>query len=452
MKLGILVAIMLLILPIAYADISIKKLQSSYNLGEEISLEVKVSILNLTSDFQGFLKADINCTSYNTNCYKAPFRIAKGDKIAISRLPGLRLFSNMKGKCSVIAILENFEGSFSEAEYSDDFEVTDELHIAIRESNLTVNPGEELVLKASVYNARNDLVGGIINASVSGKEIASSNVPASNFVFKVPIPKDIKSGENDILVSFMDEDKNFAEEIITVEVIPKPSYISIEIDSERYLPGDNVRAEINLRDQANDNMGKEVFVKIMKDKNELFSDIMHGSLTYNINNSLEPGKYKIYASYEKITKEGYFEVGSMLKIVSKLDGQSIIVTNVGNVDYNEETPVTLSSGNENVTISRKIFLKPGALYEIDLSKEVKEGNYLVTLPTGEVIEEVHIDDNRNILKKASDGVVSITGQVIGAGQAAKLSSLLIALLLLGGIIFGIYYMGKQRKPKQEKNI
>jgi len=120
----------------------------------------------------------------------------------------------------------------------------------------------------------------------------------------------------------------------------------------------------------------------------------------------------------------------------------------------------MESDDKTYLINKKINLEPEQVITIDLSKEVPQGTYDILLPkeivekTSEVesednesvqevveqtnlIENVQIDDNRNLLKKTTAGVSGITGAVVGAAGYVSsrpvLAAAILALIILATV-------------------
>ena len=157
----------------------------------------------------------------------------------------------------------------------------------------------------------------------------------------------------------------------------------------------------------------------------------------------------------------------------KQEAGIVYIKNIGNVDYDEEVTIILENDGKKYAINKKISLKPKEQIVIDLSKEVPEGNYEITLPAldgsdinGNAIEEslntsqnvfsdVPIEDNRNALKKTADGVSAITGAVVGAaGYIASrpaLATTILVLIIIGVVLHYSWGFLKDRVSGRKKD-
>ena len=98
-------------------------------------------------------------------------------------------------------------------------------------------------------------------------------------------------------------------------------------------------------------------------------------------------------------------------------------------------------------MNKKLNLKPGEILEIDLSKEVKEDVYDITIPTSKdgskVIEDTKISDNRGVIKKVGQGIGGITGFSTAAKTKGSGKGYLafIAIIIIVVVIVGYFWKG-----------
>jgi hypothetical protein len=124
-----------------------------------------------------------------------------------------------------------------------------------------------------------------------------------------------------------------------------------------------------------------------------------------------------------------------------LDGETVVLENIGNVNYDDYVTVGMNSAQQNITLKKKVFLKPQTMFSFDLSKEVTDGDYTVTLPSGEIIGNVHLTDSRNFLKRTFDGIRGISGNavtIVDSGSGA-FWGFLVAIAVIGLLVGGAYY-------------
>jgi hypothetical protein len=407
-------------------------IKDKYNLGEELRPEIKIS----GSGFSGFLMGDILCNTYTNNIYKSYMTLDKESNMTLENFP---VFGQMEGECVLKILLENLDKSVYEEKRSDKFEVSSELIAEIDNFDLDVMPSGQLVMTGFLYNIRKEEIPGMVKVSLDNT-FHNFVIQDSSFYVSIPIPADISSGKNNLVLTFEDNKGNSIDELFKLNVIPNPTSISIKINDDIYLPYEKMIADITVIDQAGMAINKQVLVKLMEDKKVIYSKEQEsGIFTYMFDNTFEPGTYKLSASIGDIRKDLLFDIGALEKIESELVNQTVFITNVGNVRYSNITSIYLSNGEE---IVRKISIGPGEKESIDLSKELPEGKYSIVLPTGESIEEVHVDDNRGFFKRFGAGFTSITGNAIRTvtENNVTLGIVVLFLVILVGIAI-LQYVG-----------
>ena len=127
----------------------------------------------------------------------------------------------------------------------------------------------------------------------------------------------------------------------------------------------------------------------------------------------------------------YFSVETVEKLGLVLDGQKLIMTNIGNVAYSDSLKLQDENGN---IIDKRTGLEPGENMSIILYTVFDEGQQTFqVLNTGENFT-VEITDNRNIGNKLGDFFSGITGQAIRSSGSGTSNA---PFLLLIGLIFGM---------------
>ena len=102
MKKGVLFFLMLLlIIPIAFADITIKTDQNIYNIGNKI--KASASVLQ-SNNFEGLFKLTISCENYKLQYFLTPISLEANFRTAVG-VPELVATSSMLGSCNIIGDL-----------------------------------------------------------------------------------------------------------------------------------------------------------------------------------------------------------------------------------------------------------------------------------------------------------------------------------------------------------
>jgi len=165
-----------------------------------------------------------------------------------------------------------------------------------------------------------------------------------------------------------------------------------------------------------------------------------------------PGVYILAARYERISTRKTTRVTIVKDIAMTHQGESVLIENTGNVDFNDDTTIILK-GDSTYLVNKKINLNPGETIEVDLSEEVPLGNYDILLETEENVSigltsesllagNVLIHDNRPLLKKVSSQLGQVTGFIIGSDGIVSRSSWYGPLLLGAILITIVFYYGR----------
>ena len=191
MKKGVLLfLIFLLIMPIAFADITIKTDQNIYNLRNDI--KASVSVLQ-SNNFEGLFKLTLSCENYKLQYfYSTPISLEANFRTAIDMKDPLKTTSSMLGNCTIIGNLVTNENLIIEEEQSNSFSITDQLTVLPVKSKIASLPAEAIQVTGIINEAFGN---NVITATTSIKlDNLSSTVDAADGKFNATInlPKNIK--------------------------------------------------------------------------------------------------------------------------------------------------------------------------------------------------------------------------------------------------------------------
>src|SRR3989344_4731056 len=136
MRFWVLVLILLMVLPIMLASVEVtSKLNSEYNLGEDISLSIKI-VPDQSANV--LVKSTLRCEK-DKLYYVSPIDVEKDNEIVLD-IPPIKAFS--EGSCKIMAEAETLEGESLGRVYSDEFFVSSDLEVVITLDKTEVMPGE----------------------------------------------------------------------------------------------------------------------------------------------------------------------------------------------------------------------------------------------------------------------------------------------------------------------
>jgi len=211
--------------------------------------------------------------------------------------------------------------------------------------------------------------------------------------------------------------------------------IGIEIGNS-YSPGDNINFKIVLYDGDNNPLAGEVNFEIQNFYAEVIEQgvVKSGEIVnFKLPENAWRGHWGVVARYKGLESRELFNVMELEKVDIKLEGDKLVVTNVGNVPYRKSIQISIG-GNEETA------LVPLGIGE---TKEIK-----LTAPSGEY--DVRVSDGTEENTKTFSGV-SLTGNVVGLqslkekgffGKYPMISLFFVVVVIAVVVIFGLRMMKK----------
>ena len=448
MKQALVVTLIILIsASFAAAELEFQGVKSVYNLGDRLKASIK---LTAEEDVDGLISANLECEGYKLEYFRAPLQVSSGEEQTIE-LTGIKIIEDMIGNCHLFSEIKQIEGDFIENDESAEFSISNELELSIEADNTEIIPGQAFLLSGSISPSYETFAGASLRISLMDE----IKLTQRNFSVPITVPENMSAGKTNINVDIEDYHKNSARGTITIDVKQVPTFLEVSTDREAIKPGEPIRYDINLYDQAGDSIKETAEVeitdaggkKIFEDKIETIQANRIELARYAM-----PGNYIIKAKIGLLEGSASFEVEKVNEIEMNLEGQSVLVTNVGNTDYDKTIEVQLNKEDKNYVVLKKVNLKPGETQIIELSKEVPEGAYDVVLPikdggneglAAETAEEdtalisgVEIDDERSTLTKAAQGLSGITGaaSINTSATGSKILLILPVIAIIGALI------------------
>jgi hypothetical protein len=217
--------------------------------------------------------------------------------------------------------------------------------------------------------------------------------------------------------------------------------IDIQVGNN-YYPGDNVKFVINLYDNDNNQIDGKINFTIQNYYTDIIQEGLVNSgeeVIFALPENAIKGYWKITGEYKTTKADMLFTVGELGKASIKLEGDTIIVTNNGNIPYSKQISIAIGDNHETALVS----LDVGQVKKIRL-----------TAPTGKY--KVRVSDGTEENTFEFDGV-SLTGNVVGLekvmdGSFIKeyplVSLFLISILLVTLVVLVLRFV-KSRESKKE---
>lgn len=474
MKKILLFFILLLSIPVAFADITIQTDQNIYNLGNKIKASASVIQPN---NFDGLFKLAISCGNYKLPYFLTPISLEANFRTAVN-VPDLSATDSMLGNCSITGDLVTNDNLAVEEENSNNFGITNQLTLLLVKTRIVAFPGDTILISGIVNEAYGN------NVLKAAAKIALDNNSYSpeaidgKFNLTIELAKNIKSGKHTIEISAADSKNNAGNYPIGIEITAIPTYIKNELSADRLLPGSKIEILSSIYDQADDLINDSLNLDLYSPKNDnVFKKVVqsHDKLEYEFSQYAEPGIYELSSAYKSLLTKSYVNITTVRTVSIKYGNETVIVENTGNVPFEDEITFFLESASNKYPILKKVSIDPGKIIDIDLSKEVPLGIYNITLPfkngIGSVKEslnetiqsligssglsnelqkenilaaDVMIHDNRPIYKKIASGIGSITGGLVGSDGLLSKNPLLAPMIVVGLVVLLVVRYG--RKP------
>jgi len=176
--------------------------------------------------------------------------------------------------------------------------------------------------------------------------------------------------------------------------------IDIEVENN-YLPGESVDFKVVLYNDNNEKIEGDLNFKVQNYYTEIIKEGITSSeelISLELPEDAIRGLWRISADYGDVSKTTWFNVGELEKAKITLEGNKLIITNVGNVIYRKGISISIGDYSETALVG----------LEIGRKKEI-----LLTAPEG--VYDIFVSDGTEENTLEFSGV-GLTGNVIGLGE------------------------------------
>ena len=412
MKKGLIVGLVLILCFIVNvsAAITIDNVNRYYNLGDTIQTEVSVNPIA-----EGFLKVDLVCDS-SINVFNGLPDDAGKVKIKFPLTSSY--IQDAKGSCYFLV------GYSNSSEKSTSFEISKLLDITLETTNFVSDPANEVIVSGIVSRLNGNGSNGDITLTVQSLE---GNPVFSGKVVDGAFKINFKLGDNTPAKTYNlelhafekdSQDRTTSEGTTTANLkinqILKKADIAMVVQT--IDPNENLEFKPLLLDQSGEEISDDVKVVIVdSNKNIIFQKTIKSSETseYKVQSNLSSGYYEIQTSSKNISATKSFYVNEKAIANIEVIGESLFVTNIGNIVYEKDVEVLLNG----VSFVKSVKLNVGEQKEFRLTGD---GEYDVQASDGET--------------SLSQSGISLTGGVIGVKEIRN------GLLALNTPIIWIFFI------------
>ena len=402
----------LLIVPIAFADITIQTDQNIYNIGNKI--KASASVLQ-DNNFDGLFKLTISCGNYKLQYFLTPISLEADFRTAVN-VPELAATDSMLGNCTITGDLVTNDNLAIEEKESNNFGITNQLVVLPVRTKVTAFPGDSILISGIVNEAFGNNVLKAATKIVLDDNSYAVDAIDGKFNLTIELAKSIKSGNHEIEISASDSKNNVGDYRIGLEITAIPTYIKMDLSNDKFLPGTKIEIVSSIYDQAGDLINDSLNLDLTSPKeNNVFTKVVqsHDKLDYEFSQHAEPGLYELTSTYKNLFNKASINITAIRAVNIKYENETVVVENTGNVPFEDELTFFLENEAKKYPITKKISIDPGKIIDFDLSKEVPLGIYNVTLPFKEGLISINEKINetvQNLIESAKSGLSSILPQ------------------------------------------
>ncbi len=374
-----------------------------YNMGDAVEIVAKIVTVN---ELITPLVVSSICNGIQTSVRSQDLFLSAGQEETINLkflLTSERL-GRTNGKCVVKFALQN-----GEFKTTSEFSVSDRIDVKILSADNSSDPGRKILISGEAIKQNGEAVKNgfaeLIFSAESNNTIVSSKNTVQNGFFELEyaLAENLKAGDYFVNIEVYELDsksqktnKGFASSKLKINQVP--TSLEIVLENLEILPGTNVKIKPILYDQTGVKIETSANVQILNPEGEIQFEsetLTDNFLEYFFNRSEPPASWKIISTSEGLSDEENFRILENKKVSVEFLNRTILVTNIGNVFYNDTLLVKL---DENTSTGIEVLL------EVDKSEKyvltAPEGNYSVKIfKDGEVLF------NENLF---------LTGYVVGA--------------------------------------
>ena len=368
---------LLLAINLVNAQIMITQPSSIYNYGD--NFDISTTIKGTIGETQPF-SLNLICSNESRNLMDiSQLWLKDGEKtLDYSLLLSKSYLQNMNGNC----IIQSIYGT--ERQQTSGFIVSNRINVLINLVNLTINPGESIIIEGTATKENSVNAEGAVDLTLQNTTISSSAMVSNGrFSITLDIPSNMKSGRYTTIVYVYEKQNNEVAnygEVNTLVIVKQlPKSINIETDKQGIFPVENITFSTTILDQASDKIDEKVAAKVYDSSNNIIYQKLINSgevvtLTFATNQT--PGSYKIEAKALSLSTDKNFDIKNYEKLDFVFDNPILNVKNIGNVLFNKSLQVSI--GEE----SRILDINLGLGAEKNFTISAPEGEYNITITDG----------------------------------------------------------------------
>ena len=190
-----LIFVSIFVFHLASAYILLSQPSSSYNLGDNLLLNITV---HPSLGVDNFLTADLICTNGDVNLYKNSFNLLANNETSVNLSIVLNnaIIGDLNGSCYINS---NFGSDESETQV---FQISNQINLILNVSNYNVYPSGTVTVSGTAIKSDNNNVNGLADVYFQDTNLnITSQIVNGNFSSVIFIPQNISAGYHYLSVS-----------------------------------------------------------------------------------------------------------------------------------------------------------------------------------------------------------------------------------------------------------
>lgn len=420
-------------LPLISAEILLGQSEYLYNVGDEFIINITL-ISTIATD--GFMTSKLICPNGDVEIFRNFYSLMANEQkiVDLSILFGKSLLEDLVGNCYVDM---SYGGDNVK---SRDFMITKDIDISLNIVGASFDPGKEITVKGSAKKKNGQLVEGFVEAKIDGlNQSIFGSSKGGNFNFSIPLSANVKSGNYDLNVRVYEKDSlgeimNEGSVRAIIKITQIVEKIEIAVDSQDIMPGNILIYKLLLYDQAGLEVGEDASIVIYRPNWNIYSKKLVKSgesvqIPFALNTT--PGYWTIEGIWQGLETRRSFYIKEVENASMKIENQTLIISNVGNVPYRKTLEIFIGNDNE----LKEINLDVGETKRYRVN--AKDGEYEIRISDG-ILE-------RNLGKSYLTGsAVDIREVGNESSKSVKFAIWIIIILILAFVTFNFYRKIKKK--------
>jgi hypothetical protein len=370
-----------------------------YNIGDTISIPIKISTL---TNVDQFLSISLICNGIETEIHKEFISILSGEERQISASVPVKTSMLGDGRTNGICKIKAILGT--EALLTSEFKISDIAKITLSSENKEFDPEQEIAIEGNVIKENGKELNGFIELKINYQNSTLKQlneiVRKGYFYFNFSMPKETKATNYIVELNAYEKE---AETIITNKgalntdftILQVPTFLELVLNSDKIIPGESLTTRAILHDQTGEKIFTDAIITIKDSKNTIIqqSTVKTDEIVEYATKAKEfPATWDIYAVSAQLTAEKKFNIVENEKVEVTISNQTLVIKNIGNVIYNKSVSVKIGDTEKTIPV----LLKLG-----------EEKKFTMKAPNGEYPIEVQTSEGAKIT-----GMSILTGNTI----------------------------------------